>query len=196
MPRAWQLDKQRKLHKWLDPVAGQLLEASALHWDRVHTILSGSSWQNEELGGHWVAIREKSLKAADLAMAEILMLCARCVGEPTKNRSDDWKDILEDFAELDFEDAIRGLNKAIATDSKSYKFTSPEARIVFEPARQIAERLKQLADQVEQSAQQAALEITIPHGSYATESIDVLLGEFRSISMAESELDSSQRLEH
>ena len=183
----------KKLHRWLDPIAGQLLEAGTYHWKRVHDHLNLPFWQSDDLPNHWSALREKSIEAADNAMAELVVLCSGCVGEPTKSRDDDLKDVIEDFVDLDIQDALQGLGRIVSSDDQAYSFHSPEAQVIFEPGRAIAERLKELADQVEQASTRARSEsVDIPAGAYSTESIDILLIEFRAVKQAEDELHQTQ----
>ncbi len=183
------LDGDKKLHRWLDPVAGQLLEAGSYHWKRVQDALASPFWTSTELPNHWTALRQRSLEAADSAMAELVVLCSGCVGEPGRSRDDDLKDVIEDFADLDITDALQGLSRMFTNGHQDYSFQSPESRIVFEPGRQIAERIKELADQVESATQRVRAETTpIPQGAYATESLDLLIGEFKAIQQAEEEL--------
>lgn len=186
------LDEGRKLHKMLDPVAGQLLEAGAYHWVRVHRTLDARHWQDKKLSTHWQSLRGRAMEAADLAMAELLIIGATCVGDPVRDRKDDIKGVFEDFADLGIQDALRGLAKIAALDERVYTFTTPRAKELFEPGRALAERLKSLADEVESADLKATQEVHLPQGAFATESIDVLLGEFRAVNQAEQELEENQ----
>lgn len=183
------MDSSRKLYKNLDPVAGQLLEAGAYHWLRIHDQLRNSAWQSDQMGGHWIALKEKSENAANIAMAELLAMCSECVGEPDKDIKDDWQDVLEDFVELDIQDALQGLSKMSKANPEMYRFHSPKTKQIFDPARQVAERLKELADLVEENTQTMKLEVGVTHeGSYSRETIEVLLSEFKAVKQAEEEL--------
>jgi hypothetical protein len=193
------LDKNKKLTKWLDPVAAQLLEAGAYHWSRVRTTLDASAWTHGDVPGHWKALRERALTGADVAMAELLILASGCVGEPMKNRKDEWNSIVEDFVSLDIEDALRGLSKATSNHPNQYRYTSPNTRDIFDPGKRIAERLKDLADEVQNATPRVLAEtsntIAIPGATtgYATESLDVLLGEIKAVRQAEKELHEEQQ---
>lgn len=193
------LDKNKKLTKWLDPVAAQLLEAGAYHWSRVRTTLDASAWTHGDVPGHWKALREKALTGADVAMAELLILASGCVGEPMKNRKDEWNSIVEDFVSLDIEDALRGLSKATSNHPNQYRYTSPNTRDIFDPGKRIAERLKDLADEVQNATPRVLAEtsntVAIPGATtgYATESLDVLLGEIKAVRQAEKELHEEQQ---
>lgn len=187
------LDRERKLHKWMDPVAIQLLEAGAYHWARIRTTFDDSRWNVSQLPEHWVGLKQKANAAANLAMAELVILCAGCTGEPVKNRKNDIQSVFEDFVDLDIEDALRGLARVSATHPKEYRFQSPQTREIFEPARQIAERLKQLADEMEQATQIAKSELPQAHIQLGNESIAHLLEEIKAVRQAEQELHQTQR---
>ena len=187
------LDGQKKLLKSLDPVAAQLLEAGAYHWNRIRETLGGSHWRSENLPAHWHSLRERALDASHVAMAELSIMCATCTGEPRREKKDDLQSVFEDFADLDIQDALRGLAKIAAASDDPYRFTTPRAKELFEPAKEIAERLKSLADQVERADLKATQEVSMPKGALATDTIDVLLGEFRAVQQAESELHEEQQ---
>lgn len=187
------LDRERKLHKWMDPVAIQLLEAGAYHWSRIRQTFDDSRWNVSQLPEHWVGLKQKAHSAANLAMAELVILCAGCTGEPTKTRKDDFQSVFEDLVDLDIEDALRGLAKVTATHPKEYRFQSPQTKEIFEPARQIAERLKQLADEMEQATQIAKTELPQSQLNLGQETIGHLLEEIKAVRQAEQELHQSQR---
>jgi len=183
------LDNDKKLPKWMDPVAIQLLEAGAYHWSRVRMSFDDVRWDKGDLPDHWLSLREKAEKAANLAMAELLMLCMQCVGEPLKSRKGDFQAVMEDFVGLDIEDALRGLAKVTASHPKEYKFQSPRTRELFEPGRALAEQLKELADEIETSTRLAKIEMPSDlRTSLGKESIDSLLSEMRYVREAEEEL--------
>jgi len=187
------LDRERKLHKWMDPVAIQLLEAGAYHWSRIRMTFSDARWNVNQLPEHWVGLKQKANSSANLAMAELVILCAGCTGEPVKNRKDDFQSVFEDLVDLDIEDAVRGLAKVTATHPKEYRFQSPQTREIFEPAREIAERLKELADEMEQATLIAKTELPQSHLHLGNESIGHLLEEIKAVRQAEQELHQSQR---
>lgn len=146
-------------------------------------------WDKGDLPDHWLSLREKAEKAANLAMAELLMLCMQCVGEPLKSRKGDFQAVMEDFVGLDIEDALRGLAKVTASHPKEYKFQSPRTRELFQPGRALAEQLKELADEIETSTRLAKIEMRSDlRTSLGKESIDSLLSEMRYVREAEEEL--------
>lgn len=187
------LDRERKLLKHMDPVAMQLIEASAYHWSRVHRAFDDGRWNASEIPEHWTALRERASQAADLAMAELIILCRQCIGEPLKNRKDDFQSVIDDFAGLEIVDALRGLAKVSATHPKEYRFSSPQTPLIFDQARGLAEQLKSLADEVEESTRIAKTDIPELRTSLGRESIDSLLSDLRHIKRAEVELHEEQR---
>lgn len=183
------LDSDRKLHKWIDPVAAQLLEAGAFHWGRLNKALESQVWQNKETASHWSGLKERVENAANIAMAELVVLVSGCVGEPSKDRKEDLKEAFEDFAELDIADALQGLLKVSSRPATDYIFKSPRSREIFEPAKNIAHRLQQLADEMEQKTEELRIvSMDIPQEASSVDSIDVLLGEIRAVDQAEKEL--------
>ena len=188
-----ELDGERKLVKWLDPVAGQMLDAGAYHWARVTAILSGPFWNRSDLGGHWSSLKIRSQRAGDLAMAELAILAGSCVGEPKRSRDSDWKAVMEDVESLDFREIMMGVARMAGTDPKEYRFQSPRSAEVFQPSFELVERLRKLADMLDREAQEAVITGAIPSGSYAAEKIDSLLGDQSAQRQAEEELRNEQR---
>lgn len=187
------LDGERKLVKWLDPVAGQMLDAGGYHWARVTAVLSGPFWNRSDLGGHWSSLKIRSHRAAELAMAELTMLAGSCVGEPKRSRDSDWKAVMEDVESLDFREIMIGVARMAGTDPKEYRFQSPRSAEVFQTCYDLVERLRKLADMLDREAQEAMITGAIPSGSYASESIDSILGDLRALRQAEEELQNDQR---
>lgn len=185
----WKLEQQRKLYKQLDPTMSQLMEAAAYHYDRIKNATSGPFWASENLPGHWRSVREQALAAADQAMEELVILSSTCMGEPETDRSKAFKEVVEDFVELDWIEAIGSLKEIRDSDWTKYAHHSPNTKHAFEPARNIAERLKRLADEIESKSEEVVKEsgVQIPVES-AVSSIDVVLSEISSVSEAEEEL--------
>lgn len=186
-----------KLHKELDPTAAQLLEACAFYWQRVHVTLNGPAW-TDGTPARFLAIREQALRAADAAMEEATSLCVSCLGKPERSRSDALKNALEDFRDLDIEDALDGLRRVATADSSKYAHHSPHIDVVFAPVRDIAERLKLLSAEVERMSTEAMQRSTeaIPLAN-SSSSIDLVLREMAETRAAERELDeptTEQRL--
>lgn len=181
---------RRRLHKELDPVAGQLMEACAFYYQKAQVSLAGSAWTSDA-GGHRQALRDQISKALDDAMFEALLLAKPCLGKPSK---DNWKDKLEDALDLDVIDTLQSLTGFKMSDDLRGMHRSPHIRIAFEPLRQIAEKLKLLSAEVEKMTLEASRESVIPGLSGPASSIDLVLGELRSVRQAEDELNQ-QRLQ-
>lgn len=181
---------RRRLHKELDPVAGQLVEACAFYYQKAQVSLSGSAWTGDN-AGHRKALKDQISKALDDAMFEALLLAKPCLGKPSK---DNWKDKLEDALDLDVIDTLQSLTGFKASDDLRGMHRSPHIRIAFEPLRQIAEKLKLLSAEVEKMTLEASRESAIPGLSGPASSIDLVLGELRSVRQAEEELNQ-QRLQ-
>lgn len=193
MGRYVKLAQNRRLHKDLDPAIGQILEACAIHHERAHTALTSSFWNNPNLEGHWAALRSQCLQALDEAMCEALVLGQTCIGKaPDKARSNKVAEIIEDFADLDIIDALDGL-KVLTGKGKidPFAYQSPNSRVVFGPIRDIAERLQKLADEVERHSQRAIRGSRLSNVGAGSASIDLILGEMKSIESAEQELSQS-----
>lgn len=185
---------RRKLHRELDPVAAQLLEACAHYWKRVQATLGGPFWTGS-LSAAYRGVREEAIEAADRAMDEAVVLCASCMGAPSKSKADDLKSVFQDFADLDISDAMEGLKRIAKADSRDYAHRSPNLQTVFEPVRDIAEKLKMLSSEVERMSQRAMTETKLSGGlTTGAASLDDVLGDIRSIQQAEAELDQ-QRLQ-
>lgn len=178
---------KKRLTSWVDPVALELLEAGAFHHRRVADIIE--RWPSTA-GGHWNELRDQARHAADDAMHELLRMFVKCIGKPQKQRKDAWGDVLEDFADLDFVDALEGLKRISDGDWRDYAYTSPVTQRLFEPGRQIAEKLKTLADEIERTLSERSAD-----GFIATESsssIDGVLGQISAVRQAEEELREHQ----
>lgn len=187
------LAQSRRLHKDLDPAIGQILEACAIHYERAKTALSSSFWNNPSLEGHWAALRAQCLQALDEAMFEALVLGQSCMGKaPDRARSNKVAEIIEDFADLEIIDALDGL-KVLTGKGKldPFAYQSPNTRVVFGPIREIAERLQTLADEVEKHSQRAIQDSRLSNVGTGSASIDLILGEMKSIESAEQELRQS-----
>lgn len=187
------LHQERKLRKWMDPVAQELLEAGAYHFGRLRTALEGPAWSARDLPTHWETVRAQARAAGESAMWELVLLCNTCVGKPQVERKDGLKSVIEDFVDLDIADALQGLKEIASGDWARYAHTSPAARQIFEPGRQIAERLRDLADEIEARAPElgGSAGEALPRGSVG--SIDAVLGELRAVRQAEEELRQEQQ---
>lgn len=187
------LVEENKIQRWLDPVAGQLLEAGAFHYARIQQCLSTPAWKSADLPDHWKSLRDRARLSSERAMSELVILMGGCVGEPSRSKEDDIKDVFNSFAGLNIVEALHGLGQVISTSSDDYVFQSAEAQMAFEPGRRIAERMKVLADEVEEASRRAHAEtVEIPQIYSSVENLDQLLGDFRAVRQAETELDQEE----
>jgi hypothetical protein len=183
------LESQRKLHKWMDPMILQLLEAAAYHWTRVRTALTGPAWSAKDLPEHWKAVRQSALGAADDGMRDLVLMAQPCVGPPQRDRGRELKEVFESFVDLEIADALQGLKSISQTDWAAYSHQSPVAGEAFNPMRVVAEKIKDLADEVEDLSLELAHQTGDRSLSHAGRSIDVVLSELKAIKQAESELE-------
>lgn len=181
---------RRRLHKELDPVAGQLLEACAFYYQKIQASLTGSAWN--AAGTHRNALRTQILAAADAAMEQALILCSSCFGRPRGKDKDDWRDKIEDLIDLDIVDAVEGLTGYKMGDEARNVYRSPHLQQIFPYVREIAEKIKLLATETEEMA--SSQTAGQPTGIEGTSSIDLVLSEMRSVQQAEAELDQHRRL--
>lgn len=183
------LEVQRRLHRWMDPLALQLLEVGAYHWQRIQTTLEGPQWGSKTLPAYWAQLRGQIQTAADEGMGDLLVLARNCVGPPQKDRQSDFQGVVESFVELDFADALDGLKRMAKSDWTAYAHQSPQAEAVAVHGRQIAERLQELADDVEMKASEIAIQSATSGGIQSLDVLEGVLGELRTVRQAESELE-------
>lgn len=185
-----QLTAQRKLHKWMDPVALQLLEAAAYHWERLHTALNSPHWSDRDLPQYWKGVRTQAMEASNMGMMELVLLCRGCMGPPQKDKQSEIQGIMQDFVDLDIADALQGLKSMAKSDWTVYAHKSPVLDQIFEPARQIAEKIKLLADEIETKNHDLLIAKSPIPERRAVDSIDSVLTDLRAFDQAEDELES------
>jgi ribosomal protein L29 len=191
----FQLRQNKRLHKWIDPVALQLLEAGAFHWSRLRESLNGPFWMSPNLPTHYMAIRDQALASAEQGMAEMVTLAQSCIGKPEKDKKRDVESVFESFFDLEVADALSGLKQIAHSDWTKYSYHTEASRGIFEPCRQIAERLKELADEIETVKVQAAMQQVVDNRAASTDSLNLVLEELRAVKKAETELEEQQHLE-
>lgn len=162
---------RRRLHKVLDPVAGELLEEAARQWVRTHEALQTPFWTDPSLPAHWQAARTHALSSADQTMDEILVILRSSFRPQTKQG---WHDVVEDVVETFF---------------TGPKWKAPDGLPVgFQRARELADKLRSVAEEVERASSELTHEFQ--HSDYysSDRALDMTLGELRSIRDAEDEL--------
>ncbi len=166
---------RRGLSRAVDPVANQLLDAAAFYWERIQTLLDGPYWTSSNLSVDAAATRAEILKASNLAMDELAVLCAGCIGEPPTTRKDEFSQMVKDFTELRMDDAFERL--AYIADGNEGRFVhqSPHLQAIFHPARNLAERLKLLCEEVERYSSERATQTLSGTLHEGTNQIDSLI---------------------
>lgn len=162
-----------KLHRKIDPAAGILLEECARHWSRVHEALSGTFWEDRDLPGHWKAVRDQALTAANRAMDDIIVMLKPVLAtrNPQAASHEFISSIMESFFNVESQMPVEPLPAQ------------------YLPARDIAQKLMMLANEVETTAQRAARDDSFKQHYSSGSQIDVVLSELRAIQEAETELE-------
>lgn len=166
-----------RLHRHLEPVAAAVLEQSARNWIRVRDAVQGEVWAHPQLPQHWKDIRDQSLKAANGAMEDIILLLRTSV--KTQPKAEDWQ-----VAFTEFFDELLGRDRP-PEDTR----IPPE----FEPAVEIGQKLARLANEVEEASRRLHRDEFVKTQYTSSQSIDVILGELHAINEAETELQQDVR---
>ncbi|HRJ27506.1 MAG TPA: hypothetical protein PLO61_08370 [Fimbriimonadaceae bacterium] len=191
------LADKSKLHRELDPVAGQLLEAGAFYWKRTQDTLKTPAWQREDLPAHWKSMRDQAMEASQSAMDDLFMLLKDCTGKPDKSRKDDLTSAFEKFGALEILDAAQELLMVATGDASQYAYRSPVLPVVFEPAKMLAEKLRDLSNEIESMTREVQAKVASGPANFSSVgTIDLLLDEMKSIQQAERELGDDQSQTH
>lgn len=165
-----QSSQRNRLHRELETHTGDLLETSSKYYVRLHTVLSANMWIAKDLPDHWKGVRKQALRAADLAMDEVLVLLSQGFRPDT---SPGWQRVLEDLVT-----SYAG-QQAVETDARDL----PPG---FYAAADIVRKLQSLAAEVERLTAQMAEET---QGKVLSgNALDLCLSEIRSLQQAEQEL--------
>lgn len=163
------LDK-RRLHRDLDAGSLVLLEESAACWIRIHNTLTSPTWSARDLPDSYRHLREQSIEAAEMAMAEMLILFKPYLPNEVKPRP------VGDYVE----EAIEGFvfNGVRVPDLPSPAFT---------PARQVADKLRDLAREIDEIGLGDLMSSPLlkPRAEAA---LDQCLSDLQAINKAEREL--------
>lgn len=169
------LAAKKRLSKSLGPALAPLMEESARNWSRAMASLNGPFWTSEKLPSHWVDVRDQSIAAANDAMGDLVLIASTEL-KPVSNKSD-WQDL------------VGGLvSGTLWSQEDASKDPIPAG---FEPARSIADKLSLLANEVEKATNRVFNEQPEETPFISATSLDKTLGEFRSISEAEQELQQN-----
>lgn len=169
---------QRKLGKTLHPDLCELLENSSRDWKRIRDALDGHFWTDENLPDHWRLVKDQASKAADRAMAEILLL----LQDELKNPStpSDWQEVIED--------TLQNLGFPSAQSRRRFDHLPVE----YTAAHDVEIRLRSLAEEVEAASREVLGTDDLRTRLNASKSIDDTLSELRTIREAEAELRQNQ----
>jgi hypothetical protein len=172
-----QHSSRRRLHLVLHPGIATTLNECAGFWQRIQMASDRKLWEDAGVEPHWLAARADWEAAADLAMAQALLLTDSSINRATARPR--VEEVVEDLLD-------------------TYVFKRPSQTNeplppAFEPLREIAEKLKTLADEVEAATRRlAGTERQAPTAD-AAKRLDEVLGELRSIHEAETELKQDLR---
>jgi hypothetical protein len=155
------------------------LNECAGFWRRIHAASEPKLWKGADLQPHWADTRAEWLEAADVAMAEALILADSSINEraPRARAEELIEDILDTYV--------------FSKRSQQEQHLPP----AFVPLRTLAEKLATLASEVEgaQTALSAAPLAPPPTPIEAGRRLDQVLGNLRSIRQAEEELQQDIR---
>ncbi len=182
----WGPMQKKKLHRDLDTVAGELLDACAFQWQRTMAALNSPGWQTS--GIHRQNLREQARIAADSAMEDIMMLCTPCLSDRA-GKPRDWHEKVEDFIDLDVIDTLQQMSGVKVKMNKGYR--SPYFGAIAEPVRRTAHQLRELAEEAERMAQEAN-DLGRAGNAGVSLALESVLADIRAVREAENELEQHQ----
>lgn len=192
--RYFEVADHSSLHRHIDPVALQLLEAGAYYWNQVRVKLSSLVWTGPDALPTYSNLRIEVLNAADHAMDELAYFAANCLGDPQKRPSDDIKAIWQDLVDLRLEGAFERATDMFNNSDSKYSHQSPHINAIFHPAKELAEKLRSLNDEVDRLSAEAATNMgPLARSSMGGARIDALLQNLNSLRVASDELDASTK---
>lgn len=184
-------DGANKTAKNVVPLAGQLLESCALQRARIYSALRTQAWDSRAEETHWRSVRDQSLKAADEAMDEAILLCDPFVGKAFGKGKGDWREMVaEVLVAPSLGDALGRVDQMLRGTPDIEGYDAANLPAPLRPVHGVASKLKALAKEVEAAAEQRARSVTIESGN----SIDSALEQLQAIRLAETELDDSAHL--
>jgi hypothetical protein len=161
----------RKLKSSLHSAMATVANECATSWRRIDSVSQEKIWTRPEVAAQWTGPRGEWSRAADLAMAEALILCERSVtlrGPRTRV-----EEVLEDVIDT-FVPAKRTSEKPLP--------------IQFRELRLIAEKLQILSREVESISRTFSFEAPAEPQLNATQNLEEVLSKMREIRQAEVEL--------
>ncbi|MBI1756889.1 MAG: hypothetical protein HYR64_07270 [Fimbriimonas ginsengisoli] len=148
-----------------------VLEECARGWAKVNQLLGTPFWRDADIPVHYRTIRETVLNSVEGAMAEAILL---------------FRNNLSDSHGLSDLKAMAGeVLEEVVFGKPRLPQHLPSG---FGPARELADKMRLLVNEVETVAQRAQEELAPLGPATASASLDLCIGELRSIRQAEAEL--------
>lgn len=163
--------QRSRLHRDLGDPVMTVLEDCARHWAEVHHALDTPRWRSPELPGHYQAVRDQVLSAADSAMHETVLLFRNVL--PENPRQTDVKGYVGEV----IQQAVFGKT-----------MQSANLPAGFDQARAMADKLRELAAQVASVTVRAEGAMGQGQEMTASGALDLCIGELKNIQQAETEL--------
>ncbi|HWD38537.1 MAG TPA: hypothetical protein VG944_06785 [Fimbriimonas sp.] len=170
------LSQQRRIGQTMHPGVALTLNECAGFWRRILNVCENKMWSDAGVQPHWKHAREDWRTAADLGMAEALILADTAITlTPKKPRMEEVvQDVLETY---------------VFPRSRGGEPLPPS----FEPLRELAEKLKLLASEVEKTTRRIAEDENVDAAPTASRRLEEVLGQLRAIQQAEEELHEEIR---
>ncbi len=172
-----QYSSRRRLHLVLHPGIATILNECAGFWQRIQMASDRKLWEDAGVEPHWLNARADWEAAADLAMAQALLLTDSSINRaPARPRVEE---VVGDLLD-------------------TYVFNRPNQSSeplppAFEPLREIAEKLQALTVEVEGATRRLSDTTREAPTADAVKRLDEVLTELRSIHEAETELRQDLR---
>lgn len=187
--------QRRRVHREMDAGAAIALESCARSYLQVRRTLTSAAWSGA-LDENWAMMRAEAMERADDAMDEAIYLCRSWIGEARQARKTNWKRVLGDLLEGDFDDVIERFTERDEDDEdeRGLEFRPPlrqSSGFALQPVRQIGQNLKRLAQELEE----ATSLLGQPQSDAPTQTeLEQTLQNLRELKQAESELNDAVQL--
>jgi hypothetical protein len=158
-----------------------LLETCARNWWRVRQALESPFWTGTSLPPHYKSVREQTGRAADRAMAEVVVMLRNELEVPYRSGLAN---------RVTLSEVIEGVFGVQIPDMNSANAPLP---VSFQSVKQLANKLDDLANNVEALTLEVAKDPAVQSEFKADTALDMALSEMRSIRQAEDELRQNLR---
>lgn len=166
---------KKRLHRDLSPDVAELLEQAAMEWARARAALMSPYWTRADLNSRLGEVRERSLKAIERSMQELLILYATAVPEQPGNWS-----IAEVVDEV--------VGKGVFASPPTHRFSPFHGEAV-----RIVDQLAQMADEAERVSRQVVSDPEMAGDSRPGSRLEATLADLRQMRIAEDELREDLR---